>query len=81
AEKALGKPSYGAGIGESENKIFRKSLFVVRDLKKGEEFTKENVRSIRPGHGLAPKYYDDVIGRIAVDEIERGMPLNWNLIK
>ena len=45
AEKALGKPSYGAGIGESENKIFRKSLFVVKDIKKGEKFTPENIRS------------------------------------
>lgn len=81
AEKALGRPSYGAGISESKNIIFRKSLFAVEDIEEGERFTAENIRSIRPGYGLAPKFYDEVIGRKAAVDIGRGMPLNWNLIK
>jgi len=80
-EAAIGKPQYGAGVHESENVIFRKSLFAVADIKKGERFTPQNVRSIRPGHGLAPKYYDEVIGKTAVADIERGTPLNWDLIQ
>lgn len=81
AEKAVGKPSYEAGAGESENIIFRKSLFAVKGIKKGEKFTFKNVRSIRPGHGLAPKYYDGIIGKIAARDIERGIPLSWSLIE
>lgn len=81
AEKALGRPSYGAGIGESENIVFRKSLFVVKNINEGERFTVENIRSIRPGYGLSPKHYDAVIGRTAAVDIERGTPLSWDLVK
>lgn len=81
AEAALGKPRYGSGARESENMTFRKSLFAVADIKKGEKFTPENIRSIRPGHGLAPKYYDEVIGKMAAEDIERGIPLVWDLIQ
>jgi len=81
AEKAIGKSLIKAGKRESENIIFRKSLFVVEDIKKKEVFTAKNVRSIRPGHGLAPKYYDTIIGKIAASDIKRGTPLSWRLIK
>ena len=81
AEKAIGKPLLKAGKEESENIIFRKSLFVVEDIKKGEILTIKNVRSIRPGHGLTPKYYDRIIGKIAASDIERGTPLSWRLVK
>lgn len=81
AKKTIGKPSYGAGDKESESIVFRKSLFVVKDIKKGEKFTQKNIRSIRPGHGLAPKYYEEVINKVAGVDIERGTPLSWDLIK
>lgn len=81
AEKAIGSPSYQIGNKEAENKVFRRSLFVVRDIKKGETFTRGNVRCIRPGYGLAPKYLNEVFGRTATRNIERGTPLAWNLIK
>jgi len=81
AQLAIGKPYYGLDKKESENIIFRRSLFAVKNIKKGEKFTEENIRSIRPGYGLTPKYYDKVIGKTAVKNIERGTPLNWNLIK
>jgi len=80
-EIAIGKPSYGAGIKESGNVIFRKSLFVVGNIKKGEKFTEKNVKSIRPGHGLEPKYYDKILGKTAKMDIEKGTSLSWNLVK
>lgn len=76
-EKAVGKPTYGGG----EARQLRRSLFVVKDIKKGERLTNENVRSIRPGYGLTPKYLDDIIGKTAVIDIEKGRPLSWDLIK
>jgi len=80
-EKAVGKPQLAAGQGESENIIFRKSLFVVAEIKKGDRFSTKNIRSIRPGHGLMPKYFDRIIGKIAASDIKRGTPLLWRLIK
>lgn len=80
-ESAIGAPSYDVGKKESENVFFRKSLFVVENVKKGEEFTENNVRPIRPGHGLAPKYYYEVIGKKAMVDINRGEPLNWEMIE
>ena len=74
AEHAIGKPRYEAG-GDKGNIMFRKSLFVVRDIKKGERFTPENIRSIRPGSGLAPKYYRRVLGKRAAMDISRATPL------
>ena len=79
-EKALGRVQYGVGEKEAKSRVFRRSLFVVKDTAAGEIFSEENVRSIRPGHGLAPKYLDDVLGRQAALDIKRGTPLAWNLI-
>ena len=81
SEAAMGKPSYGIGTKESENIIFRKSLFVTEDIKKGERFTSLNIRSIRPNHGLAPKYMDIILGKRATRNIEKATPLNWKLIE
>jgi pseudaminic acid synthase len=75
AEDALGKIRYGGSLGDEKSKIFRRSLFVVKNIKNGEVFTPENVRSIRPGYGLAPKYYEEVIGREAACDVMRGTPL------
>jgi len=79
-EKALGQVQYGVGENEARSRVFRRSLFVVKDTAAGEIFSEENVRSIRPGHGLAPKYLNDVLGRQAALDIKRGTPLAWNLI-
>jgi pseudaminic acid synthase len=80
-EKALGTVQYGVSKNEEVSLNFRKSLFVVQDTKAGEKFSPENVRSIRPGYGLHPRHYDDVIGMFALQDIKRGTPLSWNLIK
>lgn len=77
-EQALGVVRYGTGEIEESSKVFRRSLFVVEDLKAGEVFTAENVRVIRPGYGLPPKFYDEVIGRAASRAIKRGTPLEWH---
>ena len=78
-EKSIGKVTYGTK-SESSSKKFRKSLFVVEDIKAGELFTKENVRPIRPAGGLHTKYYEEVLGKSARTDIERGEPLTWNIM-
>lgn len=80
AEKSLGEIYYGPSDGESGSRVFRRSLFVVRDMKSGEPFTVDNVRSIRPGYGLHTRYLERVIGRHAREDIKRGTPLDWDLI-
>lgn len=80
AKKALGKVSYGAGKEELKNKVFRRSLYVVKDVKAGEEFTAENIRSIRPSFGLHPRHLKDILGRQATQDISAGTPLAWPLI-
>ena len=80
AEKALGKISYEITEKEKASHVSRKSLFVVKNIKRGEEFTEENVRSIRPGHGLLPKNLEDILGRRAVQHIARGTPLRWSFL-
>lgn len=77
---ALGQVNYAKKESEKGNVKFRRSLYVVSDIKKGERFTPENVRSIRPGNGLAPKYYDDIIGKTAREDIKFGTPMSFGLI-
>lgn len=80
AGKALGQVRYEITEREQASRVFRRSLFVVKNMKEGEEFTEENVRSIRPGCGLHPRYLKHIIGRKAKIGINFGTPLNWNLI-
>ncbi|MBU2265236.1 pseudaminic acid synthase [Patescibacteria group bacterium] len=80
-EKAIGRPTYKIDKKESENMIFRRSLFAVNDIKKGEKLTCQNVRCIRPGYGLAPKYLKKIIGKKTAKDIKRGTPIKFKLIK
>lgn len=77
-ELALGEVSYKLTQQEEDSRIFRKSIFVVEDIKKGDLFNQDNIRVIRPANGLHPKYYDSLIGKVAAKDIERGMPLSWS---
>jgi N-acetylneuraminate synthase len=80
AEQALGSVRYGGGDQERRSQVFRRSLFVVRAVRAGEVFTTDNVRSIRPGHGLPPKYLDTVLGQRATRDLEAGTPLQWEFV-
>jgi sialic acid synthase SpsE len=80
-EQALGRVSYGPIPEEQPNLRFRRSLFVVQNVKAGEAFTDANVRIIRPGDGLPPKDIERVIGKRATSDITRGTPLTWDLVK
>jgi pseudaminic acid synthase len=81
AERALGNIHYGAAPDEEKSRAFRRSLFAVADVKAGEVFTPDNVRSIRTGHGLPPKHLKEVLGLRASRDIERGTPLSWDLVR
>lgn len=80
AEKAIGHIVYGPGKQEEDNLIFRRSVFCVKDIEKGERLTEENIRIIRPGHGLAPRFYGKVLGQQALCGIKRGTPLQFEMI-
>ncbi len=79
-EKALGRVCYEPDAQILASRHFSRSLYVVRDVKRGKPFNAENVRSIRPGNGLHTRYLKEVLGRTANRDIPRGTPLNWNLI-
>jgi len=81
AERALGQVRYGASDHEAASRALRRSLFVVRDVKAGETFTGDSVRSIRPGCGLHPRHLDEVLGRKAAQDVARGTPLSWDLVQ
>ena len=80
-EKSLGRETYELTESSKQSRDFMRSLYVVIDVKEGEPFTAENVRSIRPGYGMAPKNYEKILGKRASQDIERGTPLSENLIK
>ncbi len=81
AWQALGKVNYERKESEKYNLVFRRSLYIVKDIKAGELFTSDNVRSIRPGYGLAPKYFNEVINQKASRAISTGTALSRKLIK
>ena len=81
-ELSLGNVNYGPSSDESQSYAHRRSLFAVRDIKQGERFTPQNIRSIRPACGLHTRYYDELInGRLAARDIKFGTPLSWDDVK
>jgi len=80
AEKALGKVSYEVMEHEASSHVFRRSLFVVKDVKAGDTFTEDNIRSIRPGYGLPCRYISEFLGRKATCHIPKGAPLTWDMV-
>lgn len=79
-EQALGTASYELTAKQQASLQYRRSLFAVCDIAAGEIITEQNMRSIRPSGGLAPRHYCDVLGRTAVDDIPKGTPLSWELL-
>jgi pseudaminic acid synthase len=79
AWQALGKVSYGPTDREKASLKFRRSLYIAKEMKAGETLTKENLRAIRPGYGLAPKYYDLLLGKKINQDVKMGTPVSWEL--
>lgn len=81
AEKALGEVRFGAGEKEKSGTVFRRSLYVVEEVKCGEQFTTTNVRSIRPALGLHTRHLPEIIGQRATRDIARATPLSWDMVQ
>ncbi len=80
AWESLGKISYGATVGEKKSVQFRRSLYIAENMKKGEFFNSKNLRIVRPGFGIEPKYYGKIIGKKIKKNAKKGTPVSWNLI-
>jgi N-acetylneuraminate synthase len=80
AWQSLGEVDYGLKSSEQSNVKFRRSLYFVKDIKEGEVITKDHLKSIRPGFGLAPKYYEQILGKTAKFDIRRGTPISFDVI-
>lgn len=81
AWQAIGDVRYGPTDVEKPSIQFRRSLYVAQDMRAGDVLTPQNLRIVRPGHGLAPKHYDEVIGRRVVRSASKGTPLSWDLVE
>ena len=80
AESMVGTPTFGPGVAEEGNVVFRRSLYVVEEVPEGGVFDERNVRSIRPGYGLSPRYLAQVLGHRAARAVSRGTPMTWDLV-
>lgn len=80
AWQSLGYVTYGPSEAEKRSMVFRRSIYIVKDLKRGDVLTRENVRCIRPGMGLPPKYFDILLGRRVSTDVKKGTPVGWQLL-
>lgn len=80
AWSALGRASFVRQQAEDASKTYRRSIYFVRDMKAGQRITKDDIRRIRPGYGLPPKYFDELIGRRVIKDVVRGKSTQWDLI-
>ena len=80
AWQALGQIQYGVQRAEEKSRLYKRSLYVAQDIRAGEAFTKENLRVVRPGDGLPPRYYDQLLGKPARQELRAGTPLTWEAL-
>ncbi|WP_461201889.1 pseudaminic acid synthase [Anoxybacillus sp. TBDG-1] len=77
---SIGHVYYGSTNAEKPSLAHRRSLYVTKDLRAGDVLTKENVRAIRPGYGLSPKYYDVILGKVVKTDVKKGTPLSWDVL-
>ena len=80
AWQSLGQVKYGPSDAEKGSLIFRRSLYIARDMKKGDIFDEKNLRIVRPGLGLPPKYYDILIRQKVNRNVKKGTAVKWNMI-
>ena len=78
AWESLGQVRYGPTNEEKKSMKFRRSIYIVKDLKVGDVLTRDNIRVIRPGYGMAPKYLEKLLGKKVAKELKAGTPLNWD---
>jgi N-acetylneuraminate synthase len=81
AWESLGHVNYNRAADEQANLVFRRSLYAVKDIAAGNPLTADNVRAIRPGYGLSPRFLPELLGRRAREHLPRGTPLQWNLLE
>ena len=79
--KLLGKKFFFRNKSENKSKVFRRSVFATKDIKRGEKFSKKNIRIIRPGFGLAPKYYDKILNKKSPHNIFKDEPIKSSILK
>ena len=77
----LGNGDFERSLSENENRIFRRSIYFVKDLKKGEKISFDSIRRIRPGFGLHPKYFDQLINKVLMKDVQRGDRVSWDLLQ
>lgn len=80
AWQSLGQVTYGPSEAERKSLFFRRSIYVAKDIKAGDVLTKENLRCVRPGMGLPPKYYDTLLGRRVNQDVKKGTPMGWEFV-
>jgi pseudaminic acid synthase len=80
AWQALGQVSYGITEAEKPSLVFRRSIYIAEDMKAGEVFTRANLRCVRPGMGLPPKFHDTLLGRSVKQDVKKGTPMGWDLL-
>jgi len=80
AWESLGKPTYSSSKEESRSRVFKRSLYIVEDMKKGDKITDKSIRAIRPGYGLPVKFWDALLGKVIAYDIKRGTPTTWDMI-
>ena len=80
AWEAKGNADFNRSNLEKENLVFRRSIYFVKNLKKGEVIKRDDIRRIRPGFGIKPKYFPDVVGKILIRDVERGDPVTWDVL-
>ena len=80
AWRSLGRVTYGSTEAEKGSIVFRRSIYIAQDIKAGGVLTRENLRCVRPGLGLAPKFYDMLLGRRVNRDVKKGTPMGWGLV-
>ena len=81
AFKLLGKKSFHRNISENKSKIFRRSIFAIKNIKKGEKFTKENIKVVIPGYGLEPKYFNKILNKRSLINVKKNEPLRATILR
>lgn len=81
ASQAIGRIMYGGDSSEQESKKYRRSIYISKDVEAGESLTKDNIKIVRPGLGLSPKYYEDILGYKVINSVKKGTAVTWQLFK